>query len=232
MGKYAKTTKLFIDIFHLISMNKLLINKVFSFIFSSFFASLFILTENTLFMSYSIATIIIYFILDNLLYTIELQKNVNKVLDYIFFYLDTDSQRQLFMAKTDMQVQNLVNIWFLIELYLNKRYKNVNVTMWTKDDQYGFLNYKKNRCIRKYLSENKNKMKNNKALFGEKQKFISYLVENIEKEGVYQEVFTKLETALKDDPYFLRKLHSYIVQLPKDFNEVSEDHWKILLKAL
>ena len=183
-------------------------------------------------MSYSIATIIMYFILDNLLYTIELQKNVNKILDYIFFYLDTDSQRQLFLSKNDMQVRNLVNIWFLIELYLNKRYKNVNLTMWGKCKDHGFLNYKKNKCIRKYMIENQDKMKDNRSLYGEKQKFVSYLMSNMEDEGIYQEAFSRLEEALKSDPSFLLNLDFSLKNLPEDFSAMSEDQWELILKIL
>ena len=209
-------------------MVKLLINKIFSLILSAYFAALFIYTENVLFMSYSIITIVIYFIFDHFLYTQEIQKQVDKVLNYIFFYLDTDSQKRIFLRNKHIQVKDLVNIWFLVEVYTAKRYKSYYATRWRKTDSEGLLNGYKATCLKEFLSSNKLKFESNLAYFTHKKEFIGKMLEDIEKEAPYQEIFSLLDENLKSNDHFLNELDLIIREC--DLN--CKDSKESLLKNL
>jgi hypothetical protein len=193
-------------------MTKLLINKVFSFIGSAYFATLYLITDNLLFMTYSMMTVITFFIFDHFIKTQEIQNNLNKILNYVFFYLDEQAQIQLFSRHKHAQLQDLVNIWFIVENYSKKRYKSYYLTDW---DSKGcsLLDSKKSKYIMNYLVDNQGDLENSIQLTIGKQKFLSHLMNNLEEESKYQEIFSRIETVLKDNDKFLQDLDTLTKEL-------------------
>lgn len=205
---------------------KVIVNKVFSIISSLYLAFLYIISENVIFMLYSIIAMAVYFIIDHFIKTHEIKKNLEKILNYVFFYLDEDAQVQLFSRNRHHQIIDLVNIWFIVDKYSKKRFKNYQESSWSKHNDQ-LLTTDKIQYIKKYLVKHSAELSSAVSMTKGKQRFIGHIMDNLEKEESFQIIFSEIETFLKDDDSFLIDLNKSVNKLPSKL-----EHYEIPVLSL
>lgn len=209
---------------------KLIVNKIFSLILSAYFIYLYFISSNLLFMAYSIVSIMMYFVINHVIKTYELKTNLDKILNYVFFYLDDEAQQQIFNKHRHSQIVDLVNIWFIVDQYSKKKFKTYSPNSW-KLQNSKLIDENKALVIKDYLIKNKDKLSNVKTINYNKKKFISYIMKNIKKEQAYQEIFEEIERKLKEDPRFLEKLNNKVKKLPPELDQFAIPQLSMFLET-